>query len=258
MPAAADRARANPIARAGDGLRSAIAFLTLVPVPLAARADGGFADAAAWFPLVGAGIGAVGGGVRVGAQPAFGPAVATVLALIAIVTLTGALHLDGLADTADGLGVRGDRDRRLRVMRDPANGSFATLALALWALLMYAILSSLSSGQALRTLIAAAACGRLLAVVHGSLLRPARADGLGSAFSPRPAQLMIATALALAASLLALGPAHGAAAFGAAVAAGLAFTWFARRAFGGQTGDTLGACVVLAEVAAALTALALF
>jgi adenosylcobinamide-GDP ribazoletransferase len=246
-----------PITRAGDGLRSALAFLTVIPVRLPGRADRGFTDAAGWFPLVGAGIGAVGGGIRVGTQPAFGAAVATVLALIAIVTLTGALHLDGLADTADGLGVRGDRDRRLRIMRDPANGSFATLALALWALLMYAILSSLSAGQTLRTLIAAVACGRLLAVVHGSLLRPARADGLGSTFSPRPDQLVLAIAFAVAASLLALGPADGAVAFGAALAVGLAFSCFARRAFGGQTGDTLGACVVLAEVAAALAALAL-
>jgi adenosylcobinamide-GDP ribazoletransferase len=247
----------TPVARATDGLRSAIAFLTLIPVPPATRADGGFADAPGWFPLVGAGIGAVGGGVRAATQPAFGATVASALALVAMVALTGALHLDGLADTADGLGVRGDRQRRLDVMRDPANGTFATLALGLWGLVWFAIVASLDTGQALRTLVAAAACGRWMTVVHGSLLGPARTDGLGSAFAPSRAQLAMATAWALAASLLAVGTGSGAAAFGAALAAGMAFTAFARRAFGGQTGDTLGACEVIAETAAALAALAL-
>jgi adenosylcobinamide-GDP ribazoletransferase len=246
----------SPPARAFAGLRSAITFLTLIPVPLARRADGGFADAPAWFALVGAGIGAVGGGVRAGTQPAFGATVASALALIAMVALTGALHLDGLADTADGLGVRGDLQRRLDVMRDPANGTFATLALGLWGLLWFAIVASLDTGQAMRTLIAAAACGRWMAVVHGALLGPARPDGLGSAFVPTRVALATTTGCAVVVSLVVLRPGPGAAAFGAALLAGLAFTAFARRAFGGQTGDTLGACVVVAETAAALAALA--
>jgi adenosylcobinamide-GDP ribazoletransferase len=253
LPTATDSA----LARTAAGLRSAIAFLTLIPVPLARRPHGGFADAPGWFPLVGAGIGAVGGGVRAGTGAAFGATVGSALALIAMVALTGALHLDGLADTADGLGVRGNLQRRLDVMRDPANGTFATLALGLWGLLWFAIVVSLDAGQAVRTLIAAAACGRWMAVVHGSLLGPARSDGLGSAFAPTRSQLVLATVWALAASLIALGVGTGAAAFGAALVAGLAFTGFAQRAFGGQTGDTLGACVVIAETAAAVAALAL-
>jgi adenosylcobinamide-GDP ribazoletransferase len=257
LPAPADRLAQNPLVRAADGLRSAIAFLTIVPVPIPNRADGGFADAPGWFPLVGAVVGAAAGGVRVGTEPAFGTPVATVLALIALVLITGALHLDGLADTADGLGVRGDRDRRLAVMRDPANGTFATLALGLWALLLFATVNSESSNQALRTLIAAAACGRWLAVVHGSVLQPARSDGLGSSFVPRSDQLALATGFAVAAALLALGPARGVEALAAGLVTGLAFTWFCQRAFGGCTGDTLGACVVLAGMATALAALAL-
>jgi adenosylcobinamide-GDP ribazoletransferase len=257
LPSPADQLTRNPVIRAVDGLRSATGFLTIVPVPIPDRPDGGFADAPGWFPLVGAAVGAIAGGVRVGLQPAFGSAVATILALIAMVVVTGALHLDGLADTADGLGVRGDRERRLAVMRDSANGTFATLALVLWGLLLFAILNAQSADQALRTLIAAAAVGRWIAVLHGSVLRPARADGLGASFSPRADQLALATGFAVAAALLALGPARGAESLGVGAATGLAFTWFCARAFGGSTGDTLGAGVVLTEAATALAALAL-
>src|ERR1700757_3136511 len=84
-----------------SGLRGAIAFLTIAPVPSAP--DTGLAVAAGWFPLVGAAVGALAGGVRVGAQQLLGRTPATVLAMIALVVVTGALHQDGLADTADGL-----------------------------------------------------------------------------------------------------------------------------------------------------------
>jgi adenosylcobinamide-GDP ribazoletransferase len=191
--------------------------------------------------------------VAAGGLPAY---LAAVLVLAATAWWSRGLHLDGLADTADGLGVRGDLQRRLDVMRDPANGTFATLALGLWGLLWFAIVASLDTGQAMRTLIAAAACGRWMAVVHGALLGPARPDGLGSAFVPTRVALATTTGCAVVVSLVVLRPGPGAAAFGAALLAGLAFTAFARRAFGGQTGDTLGACVVVAETAAALAALA--
>lgn len=246
------------IVGAAAGLRSAIAFLTLIPLPLPDRPDGGFRDAPGWFPLVGAAIGALGGAVRVATQPLVGSAAGTVLAMIALVGVTGALHLDGLADTADGLGVREDRDRRLSVMRDSANGTFGTLALGLWGLLMFSVLAPLSAGQALRALIAAAACGRLAAVLHGSVLGPARPDGLGSAFAPGRVAVATAAATTVAASLLALGLGNGAVALGASLVTGLGFTEFARRAFGGQTGDTLGAAVVIAETVAAAAALAMF
>ena len=65
------------------------------------------------------------------------------LALVVLVAVTGALHQDGLADCADGLGVRGDRERRLAVMRDSAIGAFGTLALIGWALLLIAALPTL-------------------------------------------------------------------------------------------------------------------
>jgi len=257
LPTATEPTTGGRLTAAFAGLRSAAAFLTIVPVPLARRADGGFSDAPAWFPLIGGCVGGVAGGVRAGLAPALGRAVATVLALAATAVLTGALHLDGLADTADGLGVRGDHERRLDVMRDSANGTFATLALGLWGMLSFAAVESLSARHALEVLIAAAACGRWMAVVHGALLSPARDDGLGASFAPGARQTAAATALAVAIGIAALGTGHGAIVLGAALVGGGAFTVFTRRAFGGLTGDTIGACVVVAETGALLAGVAL-
>src|SRR2546427_671532 len=105
---------------------AALAFLTILPVR--PRGDpAALGRAAAWFPAVGALVGLAAGGAWVAAEPALGSAVAGVLALVVLVVLTGALHQDGLADCADGLGVRGDRARRLAVMRDPSIGAFGAL-----------------------------------------------------------------------------------------------------------------------------------
>ena len=113
--------------------------------------------AAVWFPLVGAAVGAVAGRRPRRRPSTFRAAARTVLAMIALVVVTGALHQDGLADTADGLGVRGDRERRLAVMRDSATGAFGVLALIAWALLLFTALSRSTGDHAFRTLIAAGA-----------------------------------------------------------------------------------------------------
>jgi adenosylcobinamide-GDP ribazoletransferase len=228
---------------AWSGLAGAVTFLTVVPL----GRGGDIRRAAVWFPVVGAAVGALAGGVRAGLQPALGAPVATVLALAALVIVTGALHQDGLADTADGLGVRGDRERRLAAMRDSATGVFGTLALIGWALLMVVVLDQLSALHALEALIAAAAIGRWAALFHAAFSPPARADGLGATFTVGPGALVVGSAVAVAVALLAcdLGPGL------AAVAAGLAVAGLSvlevRATLGGRTGDTLGATVALSE-----------
>jgi adenosylcobinamide-GDP ribazoletransferase len=233
--------------RPWGGLAAAVSLLTIVPVPVAA--DAGLASAAGWFPLVGAAVGGLAGGVRVGCEPLVGRTVATVLAMIVLVIMTGALHLDGLADTADGMGARGDVRRRLEVMRDSATGVYGTLAVVAWALLMLTAVASLDADRALRALIAAGALARLAALLHAAGTRPARADGLGAAFEAPRRALIAGTATAIAVALAICGAYPGAVAVGAALLVSAASIVFARRTLGGRTGDTLGATVALAEAA---------
>jgi adenosylcobinamide-GDP ribazoletransferase len=245
----------SPTRTALHGAALALAFLTIIPVRL--RGDGGRLGAAApWFPVVGALVGGLAGATRYVAERPFGPAVASVLALVVLVAVTGALHQDGLADCADGLGVRGDRERRLAVMRDSAIGAFGTLALIGWALLLATALAALDDGEALRALVTAAIVGRWAALVHAAAAPPARADGLGATFAVAPPALAIATALTIAGAVLLDGPLHGLTAAAAGIAVALATAAWSRRTLGGRTGDTLGATVALAEVAVCLALLA--
>jgi adenosylcobinamide-GDP ribazoletransferase len=214
--------------------------------------------AAGWFPLVGAAVGALAGGVRAGLDPLLGATAATVIAVAALVIVTGALHEDGLADTADGLGVRGDRARRLAVMRDSSIGVFGALALIGWTLLLVVVLDQLSTSRALEALIAAAALGRWAALLHAALAAPARADGLGATFVPGRTALAFATLTALAAALALCGLGPGLAAVAAALAVAGASVVHVRATLGGRTGDTLGATVALTEVVVCTVLLAVW
>ena len=227
------------------GLALAMSFLTIVPVRLREPVPS-LGAAAPWFPVVGAGIGTVAGGIAYVAEPSLGPLVAAVLAVVVLVVVTGALHQDGLADCADGLGVRGDRLRRMEVMRDPAVGTFGVLALGLWLLVVVAATAGFERDDVWRALLAATATGRWAALLHAAAARPARRDGLGAAFAVGPVAVGVATIPAAAAALVAgIGSGLGALAAGALVAA-LVTRW-SRTQLGGRTGDTLGAVVVLTE-----------
>lgn len=250
--------RARRVARAParallDGVL-ALGFLTLVPLGSRAPRSGRLGPAAPWFPLVGAAVGLVAGGVRAGAEPLVGVLPASALAVMAAIILTGGLHQDGLADCADALGARGGPERRLAVMRDPAVGAFGVLALIGWALLLVTVIGSLDTGRAVVALVVAGALGRLAAVGHARACRPARPDGLSAGFAPSGVGL----ALAIASSIPLLapaGPSAGSAALAAAAAVCAGSAALARSRFGGRTGDTLGATVCVAEVAVVLVLL---
>lgn len=204
--------------------------------------------------VVGAAVGALAGAVAYVAAP-LGETVAAILAVAALVVVTGALHADGLADCADGLGVRGDRARRLEVMSDSAIGTFGTLALVLWAMLLVAALAGLDRGEVLRALVVAAALGRWAALVHAAITTPARTDGLGAAFAPGPVALAIASLTATACALALAGVVNGVAVLVVAAAIAVLVAGWARVGLGGRTGDTLGATVALAEVGVLATLL---
>jgi len=240
--------------RGRDDAVFAVTFLTILPLPVRGGYDA--ATAPAWFALVGALIGGTAACVYAAAESVLGASVAAILAVAALVVLTGGLHQDGLADCADGMGVRGDVERRLQVMRDPRIGSFGALALLLWGLLLTTSLAQLSTDDAVRALVCAAAIGRWSALLHARWAPAARQDGLGLALAPSTASVVVAglTAVTLAAAAN-LQSAAIVVAAGLLVAA-VVSAW-SRRALKGRTGDTLGATVVLAELVVILVVLAL-
>ena len=232
------------------GPRTAFGLLTVLPVRARTEADG-IGHAATWFPLVGAVVGVAAGGVRLGLDRSLGPTLSAVLAVITLAILTGGLHQDGLADVADALGVRGGRGRRLEVMRESTIGTFGVLALVLWALALTAAVAALPRDQILKTLVVAGALSRWSAVVSAFELAPARDQGLGAAFDPKWPALLAASALALA--TLALEPGLVVAALGVALVTTVGTSLLFGRVLGGRTGDTLGATILITEVAVCTT-----
>jgi adenosylcobinamide-GDP ribazoletransferase len=175
-----------------------------------------------------------------------------------LVVATGALHQDGLADTADGLGVRRDRGRRLEVMRDSATGVFGALALIGWGLLLASTLASLDARHALTALVVACALARWAALALAIATPAARDDGLGAALRVRRVAIGAATVASLALALALCGLTAGAIASGAALITAALSTVFAKRTLGGHTGDTLGATVSLTEVTVCVALLAIW
>lgn len=227
------------------GAALAVGLLTILPVR--ARTEPcGLGAAGPWFPAVGALIGAGAGGVWVAAEQPLGPTVAAVLAVIFLVVVTGGLHVDGLVDCADALGVRGGRERRLAVMRESTIGTFGALAVVLYALLLTAAISGLPRDRLFGAMVLAGTLSRWSAVIHAASARPARMDGLGAAFSVSRVSLSVATATAVIA--VALERLDGLAALVASAAAVAGITAWARRFLGGRTGDSLGATIAVTEV----------
>ena len=243
----------SPLRRAVDGAVFAITFLTIVPLPT--RGGRGAEHAPAWFGAVGALIGGLGAAVHAAAEPVFGASVAAALAVSGMVVVTGGLHQDGLADCADGIGVRGGIDRRLAVMREPSVGTYGVLALLLWGLLVTTSVASMTPRDAAWALVCSASAGRFAALLHARWAPAARRDGLGAAFDPSLPALLAAGATATAFAVMAdLGWAP--AVLGTAGLSAAMISAWARRRLGGRTGDTLGATVVVTETLVVLVLLA--
>ena len=243
-----------------DDIAAAFSLLTRLPVPVDHAIAGKRAAKAAWaYPLVGAVLGAFAGALGTLALWLGAPlGIAAALALAALVVLTGALHEDGLADCADGLGGGKDQKQRLSIMKDSRIGAYGATALALALLARWSGIESLAQYGLILPLCAVAAASRLPMVLVMTWMRPARINGLSAGVgAPGLLTAVLATLLALAICQLALGLA-GLWLVLAAIAAPAPLLWLARRLIGGQTGDVLGGSQQLAEIAALAVAASLF
>jgi adenosylcobinamide-GDP ribazoletransferase len=239
--------RAAPLA----GLRLAITLLTAVPVPGRAPDRRTARAAVYWAPVVGVALGGVAAGVLVGSEHAhLGSLLPAVLAIAVLAALTRALHLDGLADTADGLGSRQPADRALAIMARSDIGPFGVVTLVLTLLVQVSALAQAErTGRAPVAILVAAVAARVaitLACRRG--VPAARPGGLGAlvAGTVHPAAGAALAAAAVGAAV-ALGWIY-AVAVAAGLVCSLLLTALATRRFGGITGDVLGA---IAEITAA-------
>jgi adenosylcobinamide-GDP ribazoletransferase len=211
----------------------AVPFLTRAPAPLAVDGDD-VRRAGPYFPIVGAAIGAVCAAASELAGPELGLAVTALL--------TGALHLDALADLADASGADG-RERALEIMRDSRIGAFGATALTLDLMVKHAALGRCTPRQ----VIACGALSRTIPVVLAARLQYARPEGAGSSFAEGGGQRATAAVVAGAVCAVAGARSEGLRLGVVAAGVGLACERLLRRWLGGSTGDALGASLELTE-----------
>jgi len=230
----------------GQDILAAFGLLTRLPLP--PHRPVGAPAAWAW-PIVGMVVGGI-AGLAGWVTQGLGAGVAAGVVLATQAMLTGAMHEDGLADTADGLWGGWTRERRLAIMKDSHIGSYGVLALLLVTLVRWSALTALIAGGQWAAVIVAGALSRVPMAVLMALMPNARRSGLSQAVG-RPAfgPVMTAMVLALGAGTLLVGPVATlqAALLAAMPCAALALV--ARAKIGGQTGEILGAAQQLAEAA---------
>jgi adenosylcobinamide-GDP ribazoletransferase len=240
-----------------DEFAVATALLTRLPVGAAAPAEGAISASGWAFPLVGAGIGALCALAFLVAQLAgCGTAVAALLAVAGGLALTGALHEDGLADTADGFGGGTGRADKLAIMHDSRHGTYGVAALVLSIGVRAAALGMIGDPvHAGLALVAAHAASRGALPVLMHVLAPARTDGLGAA-AGRPSRTVAIVAAVLGAiiALAVLGPRTGAIALVLSGGALALAALLAQRQIGGYTGDVLGFFQQIGEIVMLLAA----
>lgn len=239
---------------------ASLAFCTRLPLVHSAFAEGTDIARASWaFPLVGAGVGLLGGLVCwLAASMGLHPFLSGVLALGTTMFATGCLHEDGLADTADGMGGGATPQRKMEIMRDSGIGAYGAAALTLSMMLRAGAIASLPGPGLMASALFAAHAGSRAALP--ALMRtvpPARADGL-SAQAGRPPFNSVVTAALIGIAALIIGLGFSGALIAAALVA--TATYIIGRLciaqIGGQTGDVLGALEQVSEILILLVAAA--
>ena len=226
----------------------AIGFLTRLPVPAYAYDDArAKAASLAWYPLVGTLIGLL-LGVLAWLLRDTSTVLSSGLLVTAWVAVTGALHLDGLADSADAwIGGMGDREKTLAIMKDPRSGPAGVVALVLTLLLKFAALASLGPAPWVALLLAPLLSRASLVALF--LTTPyVRSGGLGTALVDAPRKICV---IALMVTVAVCMPFGGRGLLALVLAAAVFGLW--RHAglnrLGGCTGDTAGALAEMVEVA---------
>ncbi|MBC8208082.1 MAG: adenosylcobinamide-GDP ribazoletransferase [Desulfobulbaceae bacterium] len=229
---------------------AALRFLTILPVRWGCHHDGRyFAASIFWFPAVGLFIGLAAALVCSGLLMVLPDPVALLLALLVPIVLSGALHLDGLADSADGLLSSRPREQILLIMRDSRIGSMGVVVLFAVLLVRFTAIINLPESLVLPALILMPLAGRTAILFNMALFPYARAgEGLGRLFYSPESRLAAGwSCLLLLAAVSSLAPRFIFLVLSGVAVVVLLFGLWCRRKIGGTTGDTLGAVSELTE-----------
>jgi adenosylcobinamide-GDP ribazoletransferase len=243
-------------------IKLAVSFSTILHVgPTRSVSDGDLARASWALPVAGLLVGLAGSGIYwIASTTGLTPGPAAMLALAATILVTGAIHEDGLADTADGFGGGRTKDQKLEIMRDSRIGTYGACTLVISLVLRWSALATIGKPGSVATALSVShAAARAALPVFMRLVPPARSDGL-SAGAGQPSTQSALVAFALGTLCLAFGFGLAKAIVGVVLLAlaGLIVAQLATRQVGGQTGDTLGALEQVGEIAIMLLAAALF
>ena len=236
-----------------SGFVVAARYLTIVPVRRAAGAPtSGLGRAAAWFPVVGAGIGLLLVAADHWLARTFPALLAALLTVTVWKVVTGGLHLDGLADCLDSLGGRTPEHRR-SIMSDSRIGTFGAVGLILFLMIEIVALSGMDGHTRWRLLLAAPTIGRATPPLVARVFPAARGDGQGAAFVAEVRRWAAVVSLMIAAvvAMVTFG-ASGLVALAVALGVAMLTARFLAVRVGGITGDVLGAVVEVAELAVIL------
>lgn len=228
----------------------AIQFLTIIPLPFQIRWEkDDLARSMSLFPLAGLTIGAILAGINWLISPYLARPLADALLITALAVITGALHLDGLADVCDGIAARGSRERFLEIMKDSRVGAVGVVGVVLGLLLKWQAMIAVPAELKWQALLLFPAITRFCQVQSIVFGRNARQDGLGSTLvkGAGKTQFAVAAVLALACSWFLLGI-NGLMVLAAAmISTALIQIWFTRK-IGGITGDVIGCTSELNEI----------
>lgn len=230
----------------------AFQFLTIIPLPFrfsCEKEDPG--RSTAFFPLTGLAIGGVLAGCNWLLSPWLARPLCDALLITLLALITGALHLDGLADVCDGLAARGGRERFLAVMKDSQVGAVGAVGLVLGLLLKWQALVAVPTELKWQALLLSPALARFGQVLTMTGARHARQDGLGAAIAQGTGAvtLLAASATTAAAGFYLLGL-KGILPLAAVCLLTFAGRMFFQRKLGGLTGDTIGCISELNEILA--------
>ena len=242
-------------------IRMAVSFSTILPVGPTKPVDNGEMARSNWaFPVAGLVAGLAGALAYALARKVGLPSdPAAMLALAATMLITGAIHEDGLADTADGLGGGRSREQKLDIMRDSRIGSYGACALIVSMMLRWSALTTIDTPSAVAfAFVAAHVAARALLPAFMWLVPPARPEGLSASAGRPPRQsAFVALGLGILGLVFTLGLSRAILGFCLLSLVMLLWSWLAQRQIGGQTGDILGALEQTGEIAIFLMAASL-